>query len=271
MIPMAIAAIVILVLAMFFLLALRGRTSHKDLPKLKKWSYAHRGLHTAGAPENSLAAFAAAKSAGYGMELDVHLLKDGSLAVTHDHSLKRCTGVDIQIEDLTAQNLAQYPLEGTGETVPLLSQVLELVDGAVPLIVELKSTQENFSRLCEATCDLLSGYQGLYCVESFDPRCIYWLRKHRSSVMRGQLVDNLFKTDSKLPWLLKFLLRHQLLNFLTKPDFIAYDFEDRKTPSNFICRKIWKMQGVTWTIRTTDDYNTAVKEGWIPIFENFNP
>lgn len=271
MIPMAIAAAIILVLAIFFLLSLRGRTSHKDLLKLKKWSYAHRGLHGSGVPENSLAAFSVAKKCGYGMELDVHLLKDGSLAVTHDHSLKRCAGADIQIEDLTAQDLAQYPLEGTGEIIPLLSQVLELVDGAVPLIVELKSTKENYKALCETTCDLLSGYQGLYCVESFDPRCIYWLRKHRNSVMRGQLVDNLFKTGSKLPWLLKFLLRHQMLNLFSKPDFIAYDFEDRKTLSNFICRKIWGMQGVTWTICNTDDYNTAVKEGWIPIFENIVP
>jgi len=268
--PMAIAAVIVFLIVLF-LVSLRGRTSHNDLPKLRKWCYAHRGLHSEGIPENSLAAFAAAKSAGYGMELDVHLLKDGTLAVTHDHSLNRCAGADVQIEDLTAESLNQYPLEGTGETIPLLSQVLELVDGSVPLIVELKSTVENYAALCEATCDLLADYRGLYCIESFDPRCLAWLRKNRKQILRGQLVDNLFKTDSEHPWILKFLLRHQLLNLFTKPDFIAYDFEDRKTISNFLCRKVWRMQGVAWTIRTQEDFDIALKEGWVPIFENFEP
>ena len=66
-------------------------------------------------------------------------------------------------------------------------------------------------------------------------------------------------------------MRHQMLNVLTKPDFVAYRFEDRRTISNFIARKIWGIQGVAWTIQTQEDLDTAVREGWIPIFENFRP
>ena len=263
--------VILIVLALLFLLAVKGRRGHKDLPLLRGWFYAHRGLHGKGVPENSMAAFHRAKDAGYGIELDVHLMKDGQLAVTHDSSLARCAGADVRIEDLTAQELGQYRLEGTEETIPLFSQVLDLIRGAVPLIVELKSDKANYAALCEAVCKLLDTYDGVYCVESFDPRCVFWLRKHRKDIVRGQLVKNYFHDDSALPALLKFALRHQLFNVFTNPDFVAYRFCDRKTVSNFLCRKIWGVQGVTWTLQNQEDFALACKENWIPIFENFNP
>ena len=263
--------IVTLLLVLGFLFSVRGRVGHKGLSELKKWHYAHRGLHKQGVPENSLAAFCAAKDASYGMELDVHLLKDGNLAVIHDSSLKRTAGADIMIEELTASELETYRLEGTEEPIPLFSQVLSLIDGKVPLIVELKSTKGNYVQLCEITCDMLESYHGPYCIESFDPRCVFWLKKHRPNVIRGQLTMDFFRSNSKIPAPMKFILKHQLYNFISKPDFIAYRYSDRNTLSNFVCRKFWHMQGVSWTIRNHEDFDTAVKEGWIPIFENFKP
>ncbi len=250
---------------------LKGRTGHKDLPALQGWYYAHRGLHSEGVPENSMAAFRAAKNAGYGIELDVHLMKDGTLAVIHDHSLLRTAGVDIQIEDLTCADLKDYCLEGTQEQIPLFSEVLELYAGAAPLIVELKPTAKNHGALCKAACDMLAKYNGAYCVESFDPRCVAWLRKNRKEVIRGQLTENFFRSNSKLPGVVKFLMKYNFFNVATRPDFIAYRFADRKNISNFLCRKLWGLQGVTWTIRTKEDFDTAVAEDWIPIFENFEP
>lgn len=250
---------------------LRGRTGHKDLPALKGWYYAHRGLHSQGVPENSMAAFRAAKDCGYGIELDVHLMKDGTLAVIHDHSLKRTAGVDIQIEDLMLADLDNYLLEGTWEKIPLFSEVLELYAGAAPLIVELKPTTNNHAALCQATCDMLAEYNGAYCVESFDPRCVAWLRKNRKEVIRGQLTENFFRSNSKLPGVVKFLMKYNFFNVATRPDFIAYRFADRKNISNFLCRKLWGLQGATWTIRSKEDFDTAVAEGWVPIFENFKP
>ncbi len=263
--------VILIVFAGLYLLTIKGRRGHKDLPELQKWYYAHRGLHREGVPENSLAAFEAAKNAGYGIELDIHLMKDGNLAVIHDASLKRTAGADMQIEDLTAADLENYRLEGTEEKIPLLSDVLSLVNGEVPLIVELKSVVNNYVALCEAACKLLEDYPGLYCMESFDPRCITWLRKNRNEILRGQLAYNLFRVDVKIPSAMKFCLRHHILNVLTRPDFIAYGFADRKIPGNYLCRKFWEMQGVTWTIRTQEDFDTACREGWIPIFENFKP
>ena len=262
-------AVIIFVL---YVLSTYCRYGNKGLEALRGWSYAHRGLHGDGIPENSLAAFSEAVKAGYGSELDVHLLADGELAVIHDSLLKRTTGAQGRIEDLTADQLCDYYLEGTDQTIPLLSQVLEIYAGSAPLIVELKPVGDNIDALCKKTCQILDGYDGIYCVESFDPRCVHWFRKNRPEIVRGQLTENFFKSKtSKLPAVLKFALKTQIFNFLTRPDFVAYQYADRKVFSNFLCRKIWGAQGVSWTLQTIEEHNTAVKEGWIPIFENFHP
>ena len=263
--------VLIIILAGLYLFAIKGRCGHKDISMLRSWYYAHRGLHGDGIPENSIAAFSAAIDAGYGIELDVHLMKDGNLAVIHDASLKRTAGADVKIEDMTAADLGGYHLEGTEERIPLFSDVLSLVKGNVPLIVELKSVDNNYASLCEAACELLEIYDGLYCMESFDPRCILWLRRNKNHILRGQLAYNLFRVDSKVPAIMKFCLRHNLANLFTRPDFVAYGYQDRRILSNFLSRRIWKTQGVTWTIRSQEDFATAVNEGWIPIFENIRP
>lgn len=262
---------ILAVLIALYVLFLRGRSGHPGWDALKGWAYAHRGLHGNGLPENSMAAFRAALDGGYGIELDLHLLKDGNLAVIHDSALKRTVGVEGRIEDLTTGDLKNYHLEGTEETIPTFREVLDLFAGKAPLIVELKPVGDNHAQLAEAACTMLEGYEGPYCIESFDPRCIRWLRKNRPRVIRGQLSENFLKTGSKMSWPLRFVLTYNLLNFLTYPDFIAYRFEHRNTMSNDYCRKVWKVQGVSWTLRSKDDYDTAVKEGWIPIFENFTP
>lgn len=262
---------VLLLLAVAYLFAVRGRRNHPGLKLLQGWSYAHRGLHDAVRPENSMAAFLAALEKGYGIELDVHLLADGNLAVIHDSLLVRTTGAEGRIEDLTTEQLTQYKLEGTQETIPTFQQVLELFAGKAPLIVELKAADGNHGALCEEACRQLAEYDGVYCLESFDPVCIHWLKKHRPDLVRGQLSDNFLKAKKPKLWILRFLATYQLENFLTLPDFTAYRFAKRKNLSNFLIRRIWGVQGVAWTVQTQEEYDTAVKEGWIPIFENFEP
>lgn len=262
----------LLVLVVVYLLLLRCRKGHPGLAELRRWYYAHRGLHGNGVPENSLWAFRRAIEKGYGSELDIHLMKDGNLAVIHDASLKRTADADVQIEDLTTADLENYRLEGTEEKIPLFSEVLELYAGKAPLIVELKSEKGNYAELCAAACRLLDTYDGAFCIESFDPQCIVWLRKNRPELIRGQLSANfLLAKKSKLPLLAKWAMTTLILTFRSVPDFVAYKFIDRKRLGLTICRKLWGAQGVVWTIKSQEDFDTAVKEGWIPIFEGFEP
>lgn len=264
--------ICVVVFALLYVLSTSGRVGHPGLEQIRRHAYTHRGLHGDGAPENSLKAFSRARDAGYGVELDVHLLQDGGLAVIHDSKLLRTTGRDGNVELLTKDQLKEYFLEGTGETIPSLEQVLSLFDGKVPVIVELKTRGNNVDGLCRKACEIMDTYGGIYCMESFDPRCVYWLKKNRPDIIRGQLSENyLASNNSVLPWLLKLALSHQVFNFITRPDFVAYRYTDRKTISNALCRRIWKMQGVTWTLKSQQEYETAIAEGWIPIFEGFLP
>lgn len=263
--------IIIIVVAALYVLSTCCRKGHPGIASLRGWAFAHRGLHGGGIPENSMAAFRRAKEQGYGAELDVHLLSDGELAVIHDASLLRTAGENVMIEDLSVAELSRYHLEGTEETIPTFHQVLELFAGERPLIIELKAERGNHDALCRKTCEMLDDYVGAYCIESFDPRCVLWLRKNRPDVIRGQLTENYFKSKSRLPAVLKFALQHQIMNILTYPDFVAYRFSDRHAVSNKLVRSLWGAQGVTWTLRSQEEYNAAVAEGWIPIFEGFSP
>ena len=260
---------IVLILAILYLLSLRGRSGHPGVEKLRGWNYAHRGLHKVGVPENSLAAFRAAVEHGYGAEFDVHLLWDGGLAVIHDSVLKRTTGLDGKVEELTTEQLRECRLEGTEETIPTFQEVLEVFRGKAPIIIELKPEGGNHEALCMAVCAAMVGYEGVWCMESFDPRVVYWLRKNRPDIIRGQLSENyLKKPQNKLPLPLKFVLAFYLENFLCRPDFIAYDYSTRKVISNPICRRIWGLEAVSWTLCSPEEHEIALKEGWIPIFEN---
>ena len=267
-----IVLIILAALAVLYVLSLRGRRGHKGLAELRKYNYAHRGLHDESRPENSLSAFRAAMENGYGVELDLHLLADGELAVIHDSALKRTTGAEGRVEDLTAEQLPQYRLEGTLETIPTFRQVMDLFDGKVPMIVELKPVNGNYAKLCQTACEMLASYGGPYCIESFDPRCVYWLKKHRPQVIRGQLAENFLRVkNSPVPWVLRFCLTYQLFNFLLLPDFTAYKFADRKNLSSLLVEKLWGVQGVSWTLKNQAQHDAAVTEDWIPIFENYIP
>ena len=263
---------VIAVIVFLYFLSVQGRQDHPGLEALRGFCYAHRGLHDAEKPENSMAAFRAALEKGYGIELDVHLLKDGHLAVFHDFDLERITGEKGTVEDLTLDQLKDYHLNGTSETIPTFRQVLDLYGGKTPLIVELKVHEGNYAQLAQAACAALENYNGPYCLESFDPRCVHWLRKNRPHLIRGQLTRNFFTDeDSPLPWFLKLMMLLQVENFLTKPDFVAHKFSDRKTPATFLLQKIWGVQGVAWTLTSPEEHKIALEEGWIPIFEDYQP
>ena len=189
-----IILLVLLILGELFTLTLQCRRGHSAWGLLRLFRYAHRGYHDKPrVPENSMAAFRRAIENGFGAELDVHLMKDGRLAVIHDASLKRTAGADVLVEDLTAEELKTYRLEGTDEQIPLLEEVLELFQDRTPLIIELKAERGNHAALAEATCRMLDRYRVHYCIESFDPRCLIWLKKNRPEIVRGQLSEQFLR------------------------------------------------------------------------------
>ena len=199
-----------------------GRLSDEQKARFKGLYFAHRGLHSRdkSVPENSLAAFGRAADAGFGMELDLQLSKDGQVIVMHDFSLKRICGVNSQAGSLTLSELKSLRLLGTDETVPLFSEVLELVAGRTPLLIELKYSKRR-EELCAKTLELLKDYKGLFCIESFDPRTVGWFKKHAPGIVRGQLAEPC-STSSGIPPVTTFLLSRVLFNFIARPHFIAY-------------------------------------------------
>lgn len=223
-----------------------GRASKKDKKPFMYKNFAHRGLHKKDktVPENSLAAFERASSYGYGMELDVQLSKDGQVVVFHDDTLNRVCGVDSRVDEKTYDELSKISLCGTTQTIPLFSEVLKTVRGRGPLIVELKNGKRN-EELCEKTYALLEKYSGEYCIESFNPFIVRWFKKNAPEVIRGQLANPPKGYNGEVGPITAVILGNCLLNFLSRPQFIAYKI----TPKPFtvkLCEALGAMK-VAWT------------------------
>lgn len=259
----------IFLLILIYLYLIYGRVGFTDFKAFKGVRFAHRGFHGNGVPENSLAAFKRAVEHGFGSEFDVHITADGIPVVIHDSSLKRTAGADVNVEDLTLEQLGDYSLENTDEKIPTLKEVLAIFEGKQPIIVELKPANGNFEKLCFITAGMLNEYKSDFCVESFDPRCVKWFKDHRPEFIRGQLSQNyLKKKNLKISFIKRFAAANLLTNVLTKPDFVAYKFCDRNNLSFKIWTKIFKLQGVTWTVTDKISLKIAENENLIPIFED---
>lgn len=274
--PVLITAIVLLILLIIYLLLLLPRRNHPGWEAFQPPArFAHRGLHNAGAgrPENSMAAFRAAVEKGFGAELDVHLMADGNLAVVHDSDLSRVCGKKAFIEDLSAEDLKDYPLQGTGETIPLFGEVLDLFAGKTPLIVELKVERGNASALTDAAMAALADWNGTYCVESFHPGALLRLKNKYPRVIRGQLSQNFLKGSEvnglSLP--VRFLLTYLLTTAFTRPDFIAYNWKDRGNISLRLMKRLYGVYEAAWTVRGRETMRELEKEGAACIFEKFVP
>ena len=232
------------------------------------WLYtrpvAHRGLHGNGIPENSYAAYQRAIDENYPIEIDLHLTKDGKVAVFHDDDLKRMTGTEGEISSKTSAELRELRLQDTDQTIPFFDELLKFVDGKVPLLIEVKNQAEKGIEL--AVIELLKGYGGEYAIQSFSPLILKNFKKYAPQMLRGQL-SCLFPWSPDMGKLKKFALSHMIFNFLTKPDFISY--HDEALPY-----KKAKKEGrplLAWTIR--DEEARKRMEGVADniIFENIRP
>lgn len=223
--------------------------------------YAHRGLHGAVIPENSLAAFRLAIEEGYGIELDVQRAGDGTPVVFHDSVLDRLTGEIGAIARHSAAQLAAVTLGGTAESIPSLRQALNLIDGRQPVLIELKSSRgARIAALCLAVRRVLEGYTGPHAVMSFDPRVSRWFRRHSPHTVRGLIVSE--GEDRALPG----KIRRRAALWQAAPDFLAYDIRD--LPSRFATAQ--RKRGLpvaTWTVRRPDHHERAGLHADAVIFE----
>lgn len=213
----ALGVFVFVVIA-YLLMIMPRMVGKPDTKPFKNHLYAHRGLfdNESDAPENSMKAFKKAVDAGFGMEMDIQLTKDGQMVVFHDWSLKRMCGVEGKVCEYTFDELQQFSLLKSEEKIPLFTEVLKLVDGKVPLIIEYKIETPDAS-VCEVGNEILKDYKGVYCIESFNPFGVHWYKKHRKDVVRGQLSEEFLKNGSpKTP--VYFIVAKLLTNFWTKPD-----------------------------------------------------
>ena len=232
---------------------------------------AHRGLHANPAvPENSMAAFRRAIEAGYGIELDVQLTADDELVVFHDETLKRVCGDRRTLHELSYPELQELRLFGTEERIPLFREVLDQIGGRVPLIVEIKS-EGRYPVTTKLTYETLRGYPGLYCVESFHPLVLRRYAGLSPETLRGQLSTNYNREDAQRPFWQRFLLTNLMLDFLSKPDFIAYD---RKYAGQFsfqLCRRLYRPVSAAWTVRSREHLEEGRANYTVFIFEGFDP
>jgi glycerophosphoryl diester phosphodiesterase len=214
---------------------------------LKQWCYAHRGLHGPGVPENSLAAASEAIEAGLGIECDVQKSSDGQALVFHDWQLDRLTGEAGPVAERAATQLNGVGLSGSdGEHIPTLPELLALVHGRVPLLIEVKSKRERRpAPLCMAVRRALEGYAGKVAVMSFDPRVARWFAEHAPHIVRGLVV-----TEENERTLSGAVRRHMSL-WHARPDFLAYDVRD--LPSRFASAQRERgLPVLTWTVRSAE-------------------
>jgi len=251
-------------------IVVKGNDDMHDLTNFLKIPLAHRGLHDNNYDENSLGAFKAAVESGYGIELDVHLMKDGTLAVVHDDDLRRVAGLPRRISEMTKEDLSKTSLLLSKEKIPTLNQVLEVVDGRVPLLIEMKVDGPFNPELPASILALLKDYPQTnnIAIESFNPYAIRWLsQNHPKLYPYGQLISlSLEGLDKFAAW----MFRSLNIRLISKPAFIAFDINC--VPYQKLRRLRRRgMPVITWTVDSEQKRELALQESSNYIFESIRP
>ena len=261
--------VVILLILALYLFLIYPNMPRRDVSHLSGYDYAHRGLWNSELPENSMAAFRNAVDNGFGMEMDVHLTSDDQLVIFHDANLKRMCGVDRPICECTLAELRQYRLLGTEEVIPTFDEFLSMINGRVPLIIEIKP-DKRINDLCRLVHERLTRYQGPYCIESFHPVAVQWFRRNAPQIIRGQLANGLYGMPAeKRTWMGR-IMASLVQNVLSRPDFVAYEHSTDRNLSMALMRII-KPHLVCWTVRSQHDMDVLRGRYDLQIFEGFIP
>ena len=233
--------------------------------------FAHRGLHGKGICENSMTAFRRAADAGFGIELDVRLTKDGYPVVFHDDDLKRLCGTEKSVHEMTWAQLQMLSLPD-GQKIPLFSQVLETAAGRTPLLVEIKSVKIGHTDVSQKVLELLKDYTGPYAVQSFDPFQLRYFRKHAAQVIRGQLARK-YPGGSGMSFgsVAERLAGNLVFNCIGRPDYVAYQHTDTGKLCCRMIRRLFKAPFAVWTVCTEAEEEKVKDICDVIIFEGYLP
>jgi glycerophosphoryl diester phosphodiesterase len=248
----------------------------RDLGWLVDRPIAHRGLHdrTAGVIENSASAARAAIAGGYGIECDVQLSADGEAMVFHDFTLDRLTGQTGRTDGLSAEALAETSLTGTQDAIPRLGAFIDLIDGRVPLVIEIKSRFDGDLALTRRTADIVLARRDRPIVlKSFDPEIVAALRDLAPGIPRGIVAMNDYSGDDTGH--LSAERRHAMANLLhfshSRPDFLSWKVADLPSAAPYLCREALGLPVISWTVRTPADRERASRHADQIVFEGFLP
>jgi len=230
---------------------------------------AHRGLHGSDAPENTLPAFEAAARAAYPIELDVHMLSDGTVVVFHDDDLLRAARLRRTLAEETTLSIRDHKLFGTSHGIPTLSEVLEQVAGRVPILVEIKS-RHGQQGVEQAVYQQLMRYHGEVAVQSFNPFAVAWFADNAPHITRGQLAGPL-DDDKALTSFQRFATRSLLSALWSRTHFINYDL--RGLPDAWVqnVARAARLPLLCWTVRTPPDKIKADQLGANYVFDQLRP
>jgi glycerophosphoryl diester phosphodiesterase len=232
----------------------------KRIAFLSRQSFAHRGLHGSGLIENSREAFRAAIARGHGIECDVQVSRDGEAFVFHDETLDRLTEADGPVAARTAAELDRIQLCGTSEALPRLAEMLHLVAGRVPILIEVKARRGAIGPLCMSVRHALEGYRGSAAVMSFNPEVPRWFAANAPRVARGLVVSEQGKRN------IRWRIERRLSLWHARPDFLAYDVRD--LPSRFAAAARGRgLPVLAWTVRGVGDEAMAAAHADAPIYE----
>lgn len=267
-----IIATILLILVLLYYFLTNGTPPSNSERWLSTYFYAHRGLHNAMDPENTIPAFKNALHYGFGVELDVHLSADGQVIVFHDDTLDRLTNQTGELSKKNASELTSLKILNTSYTIPLLSEVLEVINGQVPLLIEIKSI--GFAgELEEKVYCLMKQYRGNFAIQSFSPFSIGWFKKNAPEILRGQLSSDFKNEAVSISFFKKYFVRKLWTNFLCRPHFISYE---KKGVANGTVQRLRKkgVMALAWCVENNKEEievraktDSIIFEGYLPSIE----